>query len=92
MKRQMRKLLVALAAVVAFAAITAPVAAPQANPSPNPNAGCVPKLHVEGTPGAFRSEARGPFDFPIGLLVSHFAVVHEGGSEEECFTEQNGGH
>lgn len=85
----MRKLLVALAAVVAFAAITAPVAAPQPNPSPNPNASCVPKLHAEGTPGAFRSEVHGPFEFPIGLIVSHFAVVHEGASFEECISEQN---
>jgi hypothetical protein len=82
----MRKLLVALAAVVAFAAITAPVAAPQAKPNPNENANCVAHL---GTPAGIRAEEPGPLDFPFGEFVSHFAVVHEGGSFEECFAEQN---
>ena len=78
--------LVALAAVVAFAAITAPVAAPQAKPKPNENANCI--AHI-GTPAGVRAEERGPIGFPFGELVSHFAVDHEGSSEEECFTEQN---
>ena len=86
MKRQVRKLLMALAAVVAFAAITAPVAAPQAKPKPNAKANCIALL---GTPAGLRAEDRGPLEFPFGEFVSHFAVVHEGGSDEECFTEQN---
>ena len=84
--RKSIRLLVALAAVVAFASITAPVAAPQAKPKPNENANCV--AHI-GTPAGVRAEERGPLGFPFGEIVSHFAVDHEGGSAEECFIEQD---
>lgn len=85
----MRKLLVALAAVVT-SAIAAPVAASQANPRPNENASCLAHLIGPlGTPGSGRSEVRGPEEFPWGQLISHFAAEHEGGSFEECATEQN---
>ena len=84
----MRKPLVALTAVVAFA-IAAPAAAPQANPQPNENASCVAHLTgTVGTPGGARREVHGPEEFPWGQLVSHFATEHEGGSFEECWAEQ----
>jgi hypothetical protein len=84
----MRKPLVALTAVVAFA-IAAPVAAPQANPQPNENASCIAHfIGPLGTPGSGRREVHGRFEFPWGQLISHFAAEHEGGSFEECATEQ----
>jgi hypothetical protein len=88
----MRTLLVALAAVVAFA-IAAPVAAPQAKADPNDNASCIAHfIEPVGTPGGEggRSEVHGPLGFPWGkVVVSHFAAVHEGTSAEECMIEQN---
>jgi hypothetical protein len=88
----MRKLLVALAAVIAFA-IAAPVAAPQAVADPNDNASCIAHfIEPIGTPGGEggRSEEHGPLGFPWGRdVVSHLAAVHEGASAEECATEQN---
>ena len=87
----MRTLLVALAAVVAFA-IAAPVAAPQAKADPNDNASCIAHfIGPVGTPGGEggRSEVHGPLGFPWGAVISHFAVVHEGESAEECSFEQD---
>ena len=85
----MRKLLVALAAVVS-SAIATPVAGSQANPQPNANASCIAHfIGPLGTPGSGRSGNPGRFEFPWGQLISHFAAEHEGGSAEECATEQN---
>ena len=87
----MRMIAVTLAAVVAFG-ITAPAAAPQ-QADPNDNASCIAHfIEPIGTPGGEggRSEEHGPLGLPWGkVVVSHFAVVHEGASAEECSTEQN---
>jgi hypothetical protein len=87
----MRKLVLTVAVVVAFG-ITASAAAPQVA-DPNDNASCIAHfIEPVGTPGGEggRSEEHGPLGFPWGKeVVSHFAVVHEGASFEECATEQN---
>ena len=84
----MWKVLAVLAALVAFA-VAAPTAAPQAA-APNENASCIAHfMEMFGPPGSGRSQVHGPLDFPLGQFVRHYAVVHEGGSAEECLQEQD---
>jgi hypothetical protein len=41
-----------------------------------------------GPPGQFRSQFRNEYNEPFGRSVSHYSSEHEGGSFEECRTEQ----